>query len=203
MFLSSIFIEREASVRSFPFLFLLSLSSALMLSPPLRAQEIDSRVWEEALIYLTERGANTELDTLRAEALKHRPEDLILAEAFLENLVARKDRLQLTAYVQALGVANECKLRVTSSKTCTGLRSVWSERLKGLLFFESSAPRWEKARRALGSGDCRLAQAELKEIELREGVFPDLLEKKILVAQCLGEAETAATLGQELEKLRF
>jgi hypothetical protein len=160
-------------------------------------------VWEEAMLYLGDRNAVAELDTLRNEALKHRPEDLVLAEAFLENLVARKDRLQLSAYVQALGVANACRQRVYQSKTCAGLRSFWSERLKGLLFFETSAPRWEKARRALESGDCRLAQAELKEIEVREGVFPDLLEKKILVAQCLGEAETAATLGQELEKLRF
>jgi hypothetical protein len=153
--------------------------------------------------YLAERGAVSELDTLRTEALKHRPDDLVLAEAFLENLVGRKDRVQLSAYVQALGLANECSNRITPSKTCAGLKSFWSERLKGLLFFEASAPRWEKARRALGSGDCRLAQAELKEIEVREGVFPDLLEKKILVAHCLGESETAAALGLELEKLRF
>lgn len=203
MLLSSRSSEREAPQGSFPFAFLLLICCGLLLSPQLRAQEVDSRVWEEAISYLVERGAVAELDTLRAEALKHRPEDVVLAESFLENLVARKDRGQLNAYVQALSVANLCALRVSQSKACAGLRSFWTERLKGLLFFETSAPRWERARRALEAGDCRLAQAELKEVEVREGVFPDLIEKKILVAQCLGEAETAAALGQELEKLRF
>jgi hypothetical protein len=80
---------------------------------------------------------------------------------------------------------------------------VWTERLAGLWFYESSAPRWEKARRALEAGDCRSAQAELKEIEAREGSFVTLISQKMNVARCLGETESATALSQELEKLRF
>jgi len=191
---------REAPKGRFPF-FVLIL--ALFSSPLAHSQELEGRVWLDALNYLSSRGANSELDLLRYEALKKRPDDMDLVEAFSENLVGRKDRTQLNAYIQSLADANLCRDKTTYPKQCAVLKSIWNERLSGLLFYESSAPRWEKARRALDKGDCRLAQAELKEIEVREGVFPDLLSKKVLVARCLGEVQTAASLTLELEKLRF
>ncbi|MEO5667343.1 MAG: hypothetical protein ABIR96_04720 [Bdellovibrionota bacterium] len=201
MFLGSSDLRREAPKGCFPFSFVLSL--LLFFAPALGAQEVDSKVWLEALEYLTSHGASAETDTLRSETLKKRPDDLEVAEAFLEALVVRKDRLQLNSYVQALVEANECRSKTTHAKTCSGLRVLWNDRLGGLLFYEASAPRWEKARRALEAGDCRIAQAELKEIEAREGIFPDLLSKKILVAQCLGDTESVVGLNQDLEKLRF
>lgn len=192
--------EREAPKGRFPFFILILV---LLGSPLAYSQELDGRVWLDALNYLSSRGASSELDLLRYEVLKKRPDDMELAEAFGENLVGRKDRTQLNAHIQSLVDANLCRSAALQSKPCLTLRALWIERLSGLLFYESSAPRWEKARRALDKGDCRLAQAELKEIEAKEGIFPDLLSKKVLVARCLGEEEAVSLLNIELEKLRF
>jgi hypothetical protein len=201
--------RRETLFRSFPSFILWTA----LLGPSLAfAQEVDTRVWLEALDYLKGRRTTNEIDTLRNEALKHRPADIALVEAFLEALLTRKDRVQLHEYLYAVADANACRAnaepsefpkQVQISQVCARLRSIWSERLSGLLFFETSVPKWEKARRALEAKDCRAAQAELRDIEVREGVFPDLISQKILAARCMGDPASAASLERELEKLRL
>jgi len=201
MFLQTDLSKREAPRGRFPFFVV--LAGFLLCSHAIQAQEVEGRVWLEALGYLSERGAHAEADRLRAEALKHRPEDIEIAEAFLELLVTRKDRKQLNEYVQTLVEANGCRNRAFRPRTCGGLRTLWTERLAGVLFYESSAPRWEKARRALEDRDCRFALAEFKEIEAREGSFPELLSKKIEAAECLKDVAGAAAYRDELDKMKF
>ncbi len=208
--------KKETPSRGFLFLFGMVLS--VFGVPETHAQEVEGRLWLEALDYLKARKASSEIDTLRQEALKARPHDWELAQAFLETLLGRKDRVLLHDYIFALASAQGCIERTTTeeaastarrpralstSKFCVDLRELWQGRLSNLLFYEASAPRWERARRALEAKDCRLAQAELREIEAREGAFPDLISQKILAAQCLGDLETTAGLERELEKLRF
>lgn len=162
-----------------------------------------SRLWADALDFTIEENDSEGLEALRIRILKERPEDLTLLNKLLEVEVRRKDRLALVKQMTTLRDANHC-LTEDPATVCASLAKLWDSSLSQILFYEESAGKLEKVRRAIEVRDCASALPVLKEIIAREG--PQLrpyLERLAETQACLGDGLGKAATDERLKELRI
>ncbi|NCN42126.1 hypothetical protein GW916_12850 [bacterium] len=167
-----------------------------------------SEEWLKALAYLDKTNAKGQFLKLKDFSMRSRSSDRKVSEYVLDYFVRGRDRNAINEYVLEIAKLNHCsadseKKEVVDSKHCVWLRRLWKDSLSQLQFYDSTAPQLESYREYMAQKDCSNAKLVLEQIEIREGEFLGLLNRRLRVAKCLKDVALEQRVLQKLKDFEF
>ena len=169
------------------------------------------QVWLTAFDFFAAENDTDSLDAMRTRILalprsremNRESDQLLLIGRVLDERIANKDRKGLLTSFTSVVDSAKCRAKSSGEKSrlCAELKRLWVGNLDSLSFFEDSAAKLEKARRAVEARDCSLAQSVTNEIEIKEGLVKGNLLLQQQIANCLSDAPLMELVGEKLRTL--
>lgn len=163
----------------------------------------DSSEVLRALDFFEAEGNSEAVDKIWRQGLNETPADWALAQRALEVEAKKKNRPALWTLMRKLLTLNACppaRAPGKSKEVCRRLRTLWTEGLMDLFFFETSAGRLQTARRLVQEKNCVEALTILRELESREGLLQSVSAAYVDTHQCLGDSAAAAKVAARAER---
>ena len=169
------------------------------------------QVWLTAFDFFAVENDTDALDAIRTRILElpqsreiSRESDQFLLISRVHNeRIANKDRKGLLSSFGKVVTSAMCRAKSSGEEShlCLELKRLWIGNLDSLNFYEDSAAKVEKARRAIEARDCLLAQSVTNEIEAKEGLVKANLFLQQQIANCLSDAPLMEAVGEQVRTL--